>query len=469
MKKHSKVFFGLILIACLGNCVNDTHFTIPTIGYEENKALTKILDSIENSPNWHLISLSALKNQFISGNDPFQITSNLVVKGYVVSSDQNGNFFREFYLQDAPTNPTSGIKIVVNLTNSYNKFNTGREVYISLKDLYVGETRLGDGVTSIGGKLDNQEIDFISENQLERHLFRSKNTEIIEPLIITIPAINQNHVGLFISIEDAFFPKHITDKAYVDPNDDFDTQRIISACQGPSFVDFTLETSSFALFKNEILPSGSGTISGILTKTYSGNKMVLALNSTNDVAMQGAICTPSNLDEFTTILLDEDFEDKASGRINLLNWTNFNQEGSKFWTYEEDEDTLRRFAEIGSFSSRNDSTISWLITAPVNLEATTEEYISFETSSSFADGSDLEVLITNNWDGGTANILMANWEALPAIIVQDYDDFDLWTFSSYINLSSYSGNVYIAFKYIGSGKEEFDGTYEIDRIKIIAK
>ena len=472
MKKGIKIVLLLILAGFLANCVNDDSFSIPNIGEEENKALTEIQDNIENNADWNLISISDLKNQFTSGSDAFQITSNLVVKGYVISSDQNGNFFREFYLQDSPSNPTSGIKVALNLTNSYNKFNIGREVYIYLKDLYVGEVNSGDGVTSIGGKLDDNEIDLISENQIEKHLFRSENTEIIEPLLVTIPEINQNYIGLFVTIDEVFFSENSKGKPYVDENDDFDTQRIFKSCQAFEYVDFTLETSSFAIFKNEILPSSSGTISGIVSKTFNGDKIVLALNTSNDVTLKNSeICTPLNIDDFPLTLLNEEFEEATRGNINIANWTNYNQEGSKYWNYEEDETTLRRFAEISAYSfvSGDQSIISWLITESVNLDTTTEEYLSFETSNSFANGSELEVLISTDWNGDNASISTSNWEKLPAIIVQDSEDFENWIFSSYINLTSYSGSVYIAFKYTGSSDEEFNGTYELDNIKIIAK
>jgi hypothetical protein len=113
--------------------------------------------------------------------------------------------------------------------------------------------------------------------------------------------------------------------------------------------------------------------------------------------------------------------------------------------------------------------IIFIVIQTYNLETTGEEYLSFETSTSFADGSVLEVLISENWNGTVANITDANWVALPARIAANNDDFNSFKFSTFINLSSYSGTAYIAFKYIGNGNEDFDGTYELDNITIIAK
>jgi hypothetical protein len=449
-------------------CVEDENYTIPQIENEENNSLNRILDSIKVSSDWTLISITDLKNQFNSGSDAFQINSNQVVKGYVVSSDLKGNFFREFYLQDHPTKPTSAIKVVLNLSNTYNKFNIGREVYIHLKDLYIGETKLGDGVTSIGGKLEENEVDLLTLNQIDTHILRSNNTEIVEPLSLTFSGINQQHIGLYVKIDNVHFTSDLNGKPYVDAIDDFDTQRILTSCQGFDFTNFILETSTFAQFKNEILPSGGGSISGIISKTYNGDNFVLAINNTADIDFYGTKCEVLNIIDFSTILLYQDFE-STSGAIAIPGWTNYIEEGTKNWRSYVDNDSFSRAARIGSFRSGNVKTTSWLITEEINLETTSQEFLSFETSNSFADGSDLEVLISTDWDGETASISTAKWNLLPAIIVKDNDAFDQWFHSSYIDLSNYSGIAHIAFKYIGNGNESFDGTFELDTIIINAK
>lgn len=451
----------------LFSCISDDTFTIPDTGFQENNALEKILDSLETSPNWTFITISELKNQFTSGSDAFQITSNQVLKGYVVSSDQTGNFFKEFYLQDHPKNPTAAIKIVLNLTNSYNRFNRGREVYIHLKDLYVGETILGDGVTAIGGKLEDNEVAMLTEHQIQTHLLRSQNTETITPLSLTFAAINKSHIGLFIAVNDVHFLPELNGKPYVDQIDDFDTQRIMQSCEGFDYTNFILETSTYALFKNEILPSGGGLISGIVTKTYNGDNFVLVINKTSDVQMNDSLCYLLDIANYPTVLLEEDFE-ATSGTIAILGWTNYKEAGTKLWRSYVDEDSGSRAAKIGSYSSGNDQTISWLISPPVSLNTVNEAFLSFETSNSFADGSDLEVLISSDWNGEEATIVTATWHTLPASIVKDSDDYSSWIHSSYLNLSDYTDTIYIAFKYTGSGHENFDGTFELDNLKVIA-
>ena len=469
MKKKlylKSIYVLLLLTYLLSSCEQENPFSIPIIETQENKDLLQILDSIERNPNWSMMPLQDLKNQFTTGSEPFQITSHLVIKGYVVSSDESGNFFKEFYLQDHPTQPTASFKIVLNLTNSYNRFNIGREVYLYLKDLYIGETISGDGVTAIGGKLDGDEIEVISQNQLPTHLFRTTTTENIIPLPMTFAAINQSHIGLFVEFNEVHFSEDSKRKPYVDQLDDFDTQRIMIGCEGFDFTEFLLETSTFAVFKNELLPEKGGRIAGIITKTYNGNAFILALNTPKDVEMENEICEVINIETYDIVLLEENFEDTA-GVIAIPGWTNFNEQGTKLWQSYTDEDSGSKAAKIGSFFSGNDATVSWLITKGISLNSVQNAFLSFETSNSFADGSELEVLISSNWNGELTSISSATWEILPAIIAKDSDSYEQWIHSSYVSLAAYTGTIYIAFKYIGNGNEAFDGTFELDTIQII--
>ena len=164
-----KLFKAIILIAFLTtinfSCVQDDDYSIPeSIGLEENQDLIQLIEQI-NTGEVDLMTISQVKSFFVNGEVTL-IESNIAVKGYVVSSDMTGNFYKEFYMQDEPSNPTAGIKVVLNQVDSYNQFNIGREVYIKLQNLYIGETNSGDGVVAIGGSLNQygDEVESITEN-----------------------------------------------------------------------------------------------------------------------------------------------------------------------------------------------------------------------------------------------------------------------------------------------------------------
>ena len=152
MKTSKIIILILAFVSSISftSCVEEGNFEVPTsLGTEENEALNKLLTEATNG-SFSEISIANLKGLLVNGQVT-QITSDIYVKGYVTSSDQTGNFFKEFFIQDAPTNATAAIKVVTEFVDSYNKFNIGREVYIRLKGLYIGEVRTGDGVTAIGG------------------------------------------------------------------------------------------------------------------------------------------------------------------------------------------------------------------------------------------------------------------------------------------------------------------------------
>lgn len=471
MKRNTLTTLLIITSLLFITCVADSDYTVPeNLGEEENKNLTAVLDSIDSNL-LELKSIKALKELYISGNKPLKITSDIVVKGYVNSSDENGNYFREFYMQDAPENPTAGIKIAVNLTNTFNRFNLGREVYIRLKDLFIGELNSGDGIITIGGKLsitNENEIESVSSKQIDGHFFRSEKAEIIVPKAVSLAALSAYDIGTFVSVNNVIFPENLAGKSYVDPTEDFDTQRKIQTCQTLGFADLVLETSSFANFANNALPTGGGTINALVSKDYSGDFLVLVLNSTEDVLMSNERCTTQTEQDFNITLLEEGFE-TTSGEIRVADWLNYREEGTKSWRSYTDTYSQSKAARIGSANSSDASTITWLITQGVDLDATLEEFLSFETSNSFANGSELEVLISTDFNGDSNNIKTANWTVLPAKIVSDGEGFKNWIHSTYIDLSNYSGTAYIAFKYKGNGNVNFDGTYELDNVKIIAK
>lgn len=467
---RTSIFLKISALFLFIGCVKNNEFEAPSVTSQENINLNKFLEEVA-SGSIELQTISQVKKLYTSGGEPIEVVSDIGIKGYVVSSDREGNFFKEIYIQDAAENPSAGIKVILNLTNSYNKYNIGREVYIRLKDLYIGETNSGDGITTIGGTIkqnDNLEIDVITQNQIENYIFRSEETFSIVPKQVPINGINTNHIGLFVAIENCAFETSIVGESYVNPSDDFDTQRTITSCQGLGFFNMPIETSSFALFANEILPAGGGTIHTLVTKDFRGNNFVLALNTTDDVFLNDERCQPI-INEGFSILLEENFENTKIGNLEILNWTNYIAAGTRLWKSYDDEYSLSRAITIGSFFSRNDSTITWLITPKVDLQAINEAFLSFETSNDFGDLSTLEVLISTDWNGDTENINTANWQVLPAKIVDNSAASSNWVHSGYIDISEYKNQVNFAFKYTGSGGENSDGTYELDNIKIEAR
>ena len=298
-----KLFKAIILITFLAitnfSCVQDDDYSIPqSIGLEENQDLIQLIEQI-NTGEVDLMTISQVKSFFVNGEVTL-IESNIAVKGYVVSSDMTGNFYKEFYMQDEPSNPTAGIKVVLNQVDSYNQFNIGREVYIKLQNLYIGETNSGDGVVAIGGSLNQygDEVESITENMAAETILRSSNTAEIIPLSLNLSQINDSHIGTYVQAENVQFPNTLSGLTYVNPYDDYDTQRDLESCVDSGFIK--VETSAYASFQDNLLPTeGSGSLSAVVTRSYDGDDRVMMLNSIDDIMFDSSRCDPLFFDNFS--------------------------------------------------------------------------------------------------------------------------------------------------------------------------
>lgn len=457
----------------IASCVQDSNFEVPkSLGLEENAKLTALLATATEA------EMADVKAMYQTGDFIEAVETNIYVKGYVTSSDQFGNFFKEFYIQDRPSNPTMALKIILNQVDSYNQFNKGREVFINLKGLYIGEERVGNGVITIGGGIETNQfgtsVTQLGVNQIKANLLRSANTLDMTPLVFKLSQIANKHVGMLVKVENVEFANILAGKRYFDPIQDFDTQRTLQDCNGFSYSQFQLETSGFASFQNELLPTGNGNITAVVSKTFDGSHLVLALNTTADVSMTNTRCQLLNPNDFE-VQFEETFESMAvNTTVSGNGWIAFAEIGTVNWRVVTTTDTGNpgsKIAQISVFGFGNQTNSAWLISPAINLDTQDLEFVNFQSSNAFPDGSELELFISTNWNGARANITTANWTPLLGTIVPDSTPFQDWIDSGLIDLSNYSGTSYIAFKYTGgvNSTNTIGGTYQIDNYKIFVK
>jgi hypothetical protein len=122
---------------------------------------------------------------------------------------------------------------------------------------------------------------------------------------------------------------------------------------------------------------------------------------------------------------------------------------------------------MSAFNSGDSSNVVWLITPSIDLDAQPVEFVNFQSSNSYSDNSELEFLISTDWDGSEATIGSATWTELPATIVSDSEYYQNWVDSGLIELSNFSGNANIAFKYTGADSNDFTGTFELDNFQVL--
>ena len=237
MKFYNRFTHLIIASILVVSCQQEDIFDIPySLGAEENQMLNTILSEVESGTK-EMISITQLKDLSVSG-EAVEITSDLVMKGYVTSSDATGNFYKEIYIQDDPTSPTDGVRLLIDFSDSYNMFNIGREIYICLNGFYIGEYRTGDGVVSIGEYDAGQNrISNIREAIVKKNILRSSNISDLTPLKVKFSEISDSHIGIMVEISDVNVVSSQVGKPFVDPNDSYDTHRNIINIY---FIKFTL-------------------------------------------------------------------------------------------------------------------------------------------------------------------------------------------------------------------------------------
>jgi hypothetical protein len=464
--ENFKRFFVLLLLF-LNACVANDDFDLPK---------TDELSGVDLETTSDLNAVLGLYYQ-----DPEEIITfkgDLIFEAYVVSSDEAGNFYKELIVQDKPENPTTGLNIKLNM-NSYSQFyDFGRKLLINVNGLSIGEM---NGVPTLG-VVNGKQIDNIPQAKISDHLFRTAEVAEIIPLQIEALQFSDRFENLYVELKNVQFSDFLVNPQNpftyaAEDVDEFDGERMIESCGGD--FPFILSTSTYADFSSLRLPAGSGDLQGVLTRDFYDEFYTIYLNSPDDIQFTEARCEKEALDcglaveAGPKILFSEDFSDQTNNKpIKGNGWKLIVQEGSKEWeafTATGANASLGRSARLRPSGSGDRKTISWLITPAINFDTNTGEVLSFKTSTSFANGSMLEVLISTNWDGTEENFLQAKWEVLSAAyIAQNSDFFGDWISSGQVDLSCIEGKGYIGFKYTGSDSPYYNGIYELDDILITA-
>ncbi|UZH54028.1 choice-of-anchor J domain-containing protein [Salinimicrobium tongyeongense] len=427
------------------------------------------------------IDLQAVVGMFMQDQERLlTFDRDLVLEAYVVSSDEAGNFYKELVVQDKPEQPVAGINIRLNMASYYQFYNFGRKVYIHLNGLSLGQV---NGVTTLGVAEGNQIIN-IPESQVAFHISRSAEVAAITPRLIKASEFSDALENLYVKIEDVQFNKLLVQAQNpatyaAEENDEFDGERLVESCTGD--FPFIISTSTYADFAALKLPAGSGNVQGILTRDFYDEIYTLYMNLPEDISFSNSSrCDPATsscglaTSRGGKILFEDDFSlQKNNKPVDGKGWKNIVQEGSRQWeafTATGANASLGRSARMRPAGSGDSRSLSWLITPKINFDANSAEVLSFKTSTSLANGSFMEVLISTDWDGSEENLLKAEWQILSAAkIAAKNDFFGDWISSGLVDLSCIAGKGYIAFRYTGSDHSYYNGVYELDDVMITAE
>ncbi|WDF63644.1 DUF5689 domain-containing protein [Flavobacterium sp. KACC 22763] len=388
-----------------------------------------------------------------------------IIEAYVVSSDEGGNFFKTISLQTKETEKVQaiGFSVPIDATNTYIDYRVGNKVFVKLKnqftDLYYGGLRIGSLYVSNAG---DPTIGRISQNEYKNVLNASctniDENQLVKSLSIE-KALSDSKLNTLIELNDVEFTEAALGRHYFEESNNVggSTNWYLRDKTGNQII---FRTSSYAKFADHFVPEGSGTVKGILTKFGTDYQFMVRYES--DIVMNGKRNTPLFAEDFQSV--------KNNVNFVLPGWSNIVEKATKLW--KSMVYSGNGYAEFNTTSTTAAENVAWLVSPKINLSEYKNAVLSFRSAQHDlkidSPLNTLEVYVSTNFDG--ASVTKAKWTKLEAKVPTLSTPSREFISSGGIDLSSYSGNINIAFKYIGSGKDKtLNGAFMVDDIKIFGE
>lgn len=469
--KFLKLISFTAMAALTISCVQDDEYDVPAVGgTEPDVTVNSSIAAVRSA--WDQNNSSTGEEIYTFPTD----TGDLYLAAYVVSSDYGGNFYKTLIVQDAPESPEFGIQILVDKTALFESYEVGRKVYIKLNGLSVSyddgsgndPTDANAGRYSLGSLIGGS-VDDIPQFTYTNHIIRSLEVATIVPTVVGIEDFDQDNLNTMIQIQGMQFERNEIGKTYAgEANDQYDGFRILLSCADESTV--TLQTSTFSDFKSHTVNPGQGNISAVLAKDFRADFFVMIISSPDDIDFASADrCDPVILDCGTgavggsVVLFDEDFEGTSEGQLTTDGWLNTNVNGGSN-DFRLSSFSGNSYMQASAFRSGENPMEVWLVTPGIDLSTTTDEELTFETKVGYHNGDALSVFVSTDFTG---DIDTATWALVDADLADSPSSGygSTFTESGSINISCLEGNVFVAFKYLGS-----DGgittTFQIENVKV---
>jgi len=368
------------------------------------------------------------------------VTDDVYICGIVGGNDISGNIYKYLYIQDS----TGGMGIEIDKVNMFNIYPVGQRVYVKCQGLHLGFEK---GMPNLGGYYNGAVIP-IPEIFVNDRIFRDGLPGPAPAAILhTTTNLTDEHLGMLVRFDSVSF--NAAGQIFNDDDAYKETlNRIITDGAG----DVTVRVSWYADFHRETIPSGKGTVYGILTK-YNSTWQLL-IRDFND--LQG-------FDFATNAIFTEPFESGMGG------FTTYDSLGTQAWAFSSSYGMVITGYESGSRYANKD----YLISPAIDLSQYDSVYLAFDHAINYYYGSNIQgchsVWLTTNFNA--SNPSATTWVNLS---VPTYPAGNSWTFvnsgKAYIP-AAFNGatNVRFAFKYTSTGSSNETSTWEVKNVVLMGK
>jgi hypothetical protein len=345
---------------------------------------------------------------------------------------------------------TGGIRVNINKTNLYQdaRFRVGKEVYIKLNGLYVGNV---NGEIQLGQPF-NGNVGQIAETDIYKHFFDSGlAVSPVVPTERTITQLTAADVGRWIKIKDLEFIDADLGKPYAETGTSAPSaaNRTLKDCNGNIII---LRTSKFASFAGSEVDGGRGDVYAILS-IFNGTYQ-LWIPKQIHADLDKPRCDGS-------IPAATIFNETFSGALTD-NWTAVSVSGAQVWNIQNFGNPAPCAVMNGFASGLSNENEDWLISKPISLNGLTSASLSFDVAHRFA-GNALQVMVTDNYTGTPST---TTWTTVATVnVASPLPTSYVFVNSGNLNLNAFvNKNIRVAFKYTSTATAST--TWEIDNVKV---
>jgi hypothetical protein len=474
-----KIVFATIVVALTG-CVNDNWDTpkqddcvAPTHHITGSTTPVLIAKNKDVATVWAAAPVTPLGVLY---------TADDIVEGYVISSEEGGNFYKNMYIQ--PLDGSKGFNLSINVGDLYNnKFEPGRKVYLKLKGLgYTNPPGFSRGLVFGDVPTDIYAVDRLSENKYKQHLFSSCDIISEDAIVKNISlaqALSDTYLNNLVEISGVQF-KTFCNTTYATQG--FDTSLQVS--DGVGAATIAVRTSKYANFAGDFVPSGNGKLRGVLTKYGTGigaSTYQIILRTQRDVKFTNPRVLPVAPPSPPAKIGASASTFNATLNENFTSYTAPTNDAT-IPKYINQADVNIKFWDIKTFNNNKYlQTQAFGVTGPVKnyfvvpVNFTTANGLSFKTLDGYNNGVPLKVYYSTNYVPGTKMNTATLVDITSNFVLADGRLSSPSTSNSYaVNFTpsglfsfpdTLTGNGYIIFEY-DSGECNTTTTYQIDDIII---
>lgn len=384
-----------------------------------------------------IINLEQLR-ELHTGSD-LTITDSLSVYAVVTMDETSGNLYKEAYVQDGTAS------MYLRFTSSSGLYE-GDSIRIDLQGTTLK-------MYNMMLQLDSLDADLNIFKQATQLATVSETTTLAE-----IALDGSSFQAKLVQINNVEFICDDLNNSFADGANQESLNRYLQDEIGNQLI---VRTSGYSNFADQIIPSGNGTVTAIVSQ-YNDDVQILLRRPSE------AQLTNDRIDDCDgtgggsgngSIILNKNFDDNS---VTSGGWTTQLVSGPSNcdWGIYEGSNSAAKASNY--LDGINSACESWLISPAVDLTGTAPS-LSFRNTYNFS-GDPLMLMVSNDYSG-TGDPNSANWTDITSQVVWSGGGFE-WISSGDIDLSNYTqANVYIAYKYIGSNSD--GSTWEIDDVQII--